>query len=84
MDIEFDPVKDVANIAKHGVSLARAVELEILAWEWDARFTHETRFRAWGLLDGDRYCLAFTVRDGAIRALSLRRAHLKEHRRHAH
>jgi uncharacterized DUF497 family protein len=27
MDIEFDPAKDAVNIRKHGVSLARAVNL---------------------------------------------------------
>jgi uncharacterized DUF497 family protein len=31
MDIEFDPVKDASNQAKHGVSLALAAELD-----WDA------------------------------------------------
>jgi uncharacterized protein len=31
MQIEFDPVKDASNQAKHGVSLALAAELE-----WDA------------------------------------------------
>ena len=32
MDVEFDPAKDAANIAKHGISLARARELDILAF----------------------------------------------------
>ena len=31
LQIEFDPKKDAANLAKHGVSLALAVELD-----WDA------------------------------------------------
>jgi uncharacterized DUF497 family protein len=36
MDIEFDPEKDRRNIAKHGVSLALAVDLEwSLAWVWE-------------------------------------------------
>jgi uncharacterized protein len=30
MRIEFDPAKDAANLAKHGVSLALAAELD---WE---------------------------------------------------
>ena len=37
MQIEFDPAKDDINIAKHGVSLARAVELEILTFIEDDR-----------------------------------------------
>lgn len=84
MDIEFDPAKDAANIAKHGVSLARAADLEIEAVVEDDRADYgETRVRAFGLIDGLPHCLVFTVRDGKVRAISLRRAHLKEYQRHA-
>jgi len=49
MLIEFDPAKDEANIAKHGVSLARAADLEILAFIEDDRTDYgEVRYRAWG------------------------------------
>ena len=34
MNITHDPAKDAANLAKHGVSLALAVQLE-----WDAAVT---------------------------------------------
>lgn len=79
MAIEFDPDKDASNVAKHGVSLSRAVDLEILAFLEDGRAEYgETRYRAWGLIGGKAYCLAFTRRDGEIRAISLRRAHRKE------
>lgn len=81
MDIEFDPAKDAANIAKHGISLARAGELEVLAYVDDARFA-EPRFRLYGLIDGKAYCVAGTRRNGAIRVISLRRAHAKEMKRH--
>ena len=82
MDIEFDPNKDEANIAKHGVSLVRTADLEILAVMRDARFTSEMRFRAFGLIDGAPHCLAFTMRGALVRAISLRRAHAKEMRRY--
>ena len=81
MQIEFDPDKDAANIAKHGVSLARSVDLEVQAYVEDRRFA-ERRFRLYGRIDGEAYCLAGTDRDGTIRAISLRRAHAKEMRRH--
>jgi len=42
----------------------------------------ETRYRAWGLIDGEFYCLAFTDRDGVLRAISLRRARDKEVKRY--
>ena len=35
MEIEFDPAKDEANLAKHGISLARAVDFEIIAFRED-------------------------------------------------
>ncbi|MDY0243142.1 MAG: BrnT family toxin [Rhodospirillaceae bacterium] len=65
MEIESDPAKDQANIAKHGVSLGRAADIEILAFIEDDRKEYgETRYRAWGLIDGEYFCLAFTHRQG--------------------
>ena len=81
MDIEFDPAKDAANIAKHGISLARAAELEVQAYVADDRFA-EPRFRLYGLIDGEAYCVAGTMRGETIRVISVRRAHAKETRRH--
>ena len=77
MATEFDPAKDAANIAKHGVSLARAGELQVVAIVDDGRFA-EPRRRAYGYLDGLAYCLAYTMRGQNIRAISLRRAHQEE------
>ena len=79
MAIEFDPKKDELNIAKHGISLDRATDMEILALIGDQRFEYgEIRFRAFGHIDGMAHCLCFTDRDGIRRVISLRRAHLKE------
>ena len=83
MDIEFDIAKDAANIANHGVSLARAADFDFLAVHADDRVASgETRYRAFGLIDGQPHCLAFTLRNGVLRAISLRRAHTKEFKRH--
>ncbi|KQS01541.1 hypothetical protein ASG11_17990 [Sphingomonas sp. Leaf357] len=82
MDIEFDPAKDALNIEKHGISLARAAELELLAYVADGRFA-EPRFRLYGLIDGESYCVAGTRRRGMVRVISLRRAHRKEMQRYA-
>lgn len=84
MAIEFDPAKDAPNIAKHGVSLSRAADLEILAFVEDDRNEYgETRYRAWGLIEGEYYCLVFTHRGERVRAIGLRRAHKKEIDRYA-
>jgi uncharacterized DUF497 family protein len=82
--VEFDPAKEAINLSKHGVSLARWVDLEIQAIIVDDRFDYgEPRYRAYGLIDGTAHCLVFTVRSGEYRPISLRRAHAKEMRRHA-
>jgi hypothetical protein len=81
MDIEFDPAKDVINLAKHGISLARAADLTDVVVVADERF-EEARFRLYGMIDGDWHCAAVTLRGPIVRIISLRRAHRKEVRRH--
>ena len=83
MDVSFDPRKNDINRVKHGLDLARARDLDILAIVEDGRFDYgEARYRAYGLLDDLPHCLVFSVRVDAIRAISLRRAHRKEIRHH--
>ena len=82
MDIEFDAAKDRVNIAKHGVSLARAAELAGIVVVEDERFS-EARFRLYGTIDGVAHCAAVTMRAGVVRVINLLRAHLKEMRRHS-
>jgi len=79
--ITFDPAKDAANIAKHGISLARGADLEAVGWVDDDRYA-EPRRRAYGYIDGQTYCLAYVIRGNVVRAISLRRAHTKEFNRH--
>ncbi len=79
MEIEFDPEKDAVNVRKHGISLARAASFTALNVKPDERFAYgEARYRAWGVIDEHAYCLAFTIRAGRVRAISLRRVHAKE------
>ena len=84
MKIEFDPEKDEENRRKHGISLADFegfdAEPEVLSDE--RQDYREPRFRAFGRIDGKGHCLAFTMRDGAMRLISFRRAHEKEMRRY--
>ncbi|RKE83741.1 hypothetical protein DFO46_0495 [Rhizobium sp. AG855] len=83
MMIDYDRAKDAANRQKHGISLERARDLDILAILEDDRNAYgEIRYRAWGLIDEKPHCLAFTYRDGRVRAISLRRAHRKEFERY--
>ncbi len=81
MRIEFDPDKDVLNRAKHGVSLALAVELEwdeALVWT-DSRFLYgEMRMIALAPRTNILYYVAFTSHGKALRVISLRRATRRE------
>jgi uncharacterized DUF497 family protein len=81
---DFDPAKEAINLSKHGISLARWVDLHVLAIIRDDRFEYgEPRYRAYGLIEGVAHCLVFTIRNERYRPISLRRVHAKEMRRHA-
>jgi uncharacterized DUF497 family protein len=81
MAITFDPAKDAANIAKHGVSLSLTGEMELSAAVIvidDRKAYGEARYLAFGLIAGRAHCLVFTVRGVDVRVISLRRANRKE------
>jgi uncharacterized protein len=81
MHIEFDPAKDVANLAKHGVSLAKAAELDwdhALVWI-DDRFDYdELRMIALAPETSTLYFVAYVEREDHLRIISLRPATRKE------
>ena len=81
---DFDPAKEAISLARHGISLARWVDLDVLAIIRDDRFEYgEPRYRAYGLIEGVAHCLVFAIRNERYRPISLRRVHAKEMRRHA-
>ena len=81
MRFEFDPGKDRANRAKHGVSLILAVELDwesALVWV-DGRFEYEeTRMIALAPKTEILYYVAFVDRGEVRRVISLRHANRRE------
>lgn len=84
MPVEFDPAKDAANMAKHGLSLADFggfdADPAVIA---DDRYDYgETRLLAFGRVGGVGHCLVFTVTGDTMRLISFRRAGEKEMRRH--
>jgi len=82
--IEFDPAKNLANIDKHGLDFNGIYELDwnsALVWEDVRRDYGEARYIA--LAMGDRlYSLSFTVRGGATRIISFRKANKREVRKY--
>ena len=80
--IEFDPEKDAANIAKHGVSLSLAdrIAMDDAIIVIDGRKEYgEVRYNAFSEIDGRMMALTFTYRDEVVRAISLRPCRTKEY-----
>jgi uncharacterized DUF497 family protein len=78
---EFDPEKDRANLAKHGVSLVLgAVVLENLAGEIvdDRRDYGELRLSAFGMVAGRLFVCTYTKRGDVVRIISVRKASRQE------
>ena len=77
----FDPTKDSANQAKHGVSLVLAEELDweaALVWIDDRFENDEWRMIALAPKTGILYYVAFVDRGEVRRIISLRRANRRE------
>jgi len=81
MDILFDPAKDAANCAKHGVSLALASQLEwdtAVVWP-DARHDYgELRQCAIAYVGLRLFFVVFVDRSTDRRIISLRKANPRE------
>lgn len=81
MQVTFDPAKDKANIAKHGVSLADAESLD-----WDLMLCCVDNRRDYSELReigfapiGDRvFCIVFVQRGDVLHIVSLRKANSRE------
>ncbi|HWM91798.1 MAG TPA: BrnT family toxin [Thermoanaerobaculia bacterium] len=81
MRVEFDPAKDESNLAKHGVSLALARQLDwdaALVWVDDRLAYDEVRMIALAPATDTLYYVAFVDRGEARRIISLRRAERRE------
>ncbi|MCK0506598.1 BrnT family toxin [Aromatoleum anaerobium] len=85
MEITFDPAKDAANIAKHGVPLSLATELD---WEslWakpdERRNYGEPRMIGYAIAGERLFCVVYTDRGEVRRVISLRKANPREVKRY--
>lgn len=86
MNITFDPAKDAANLAKHGVSLALAAQLEwdsALTWTDVRRAYGEPRQCGIGYIELRLFFVSFVDRADARRVIGLRKANPREVKRYA-
>ena len=83
MEFEWNETKRLANLAKHGLDFAHALEFE---WEnayviVDNRFEYaEERRIALGLFRGRAHVVVHTVRGKVTRLISFRKANTRETR----
>jgi uncharacterized DUF497 family protein len=81
VEISFDPVKDAANIRKHGIPLAYgAVVLESAIGEVeDIRYVYgETRLKAFAEINGRWFGCAYTMRDAVPHIVTIPRMRRNE------
>jgi hypothetical protein len=86
MNIAFDPAKDAKNVAKHGVSLAMATELEwdtFVVWPDERQEYGEPRQCGIGYIGPRLFFMAFVDRADERRVISLRKANQREMKRYA-
>jgi uncharacterized DUF497 family protein len=67
---DFDPVKEASNLSKHGISLARWINIDMKITFVDSRHDYgEIRYRGYGYIDGLAYCLVLpNAMDGCGRS----------------
>jgi uncharacterized DUF497 family protein len=86
MEITFDLAKDVSNIAKHGISLADAIDME---WDTlyavpDTRHVYgEDRMVGIAYIGLRLYAVVYVDRNEVRRIISLRKANRREESRYA-
>jgi uncharacterized DUF497 family protein len=83
--IEFDPAKDALNRHKHGVSLAQAARIDwpkVMAAPDSRRSYGEERYIAATPIGDRLHVVVFTIRNGVLRIISLRKANRREVKRY--
>ena len=81
MPIQFDPANRKATLEARGLDMVRAGEVfagATLTVEDDRRDYGEDRFITIGFLDGAMVVLVWTLREGAHRIISMRKANERE------
>jgi uncharacterized DUF497 family protein len=80
MNFEWDDQKSDSNKLKHGIDFndATALWIDPFRVEIKASFQDEDRFVLIGMMDDKIWTAIFTIRNQAVRIISVRRAREKE------
>ena len=85
MKIDFDAEKDALNRHKHGMSLAQAARIDwpkVMATPDNRRSYGEERYIAATPIGARLHVVVFTIRNGTLRIISLRKANRREIKRY--
>lgn len=85
MQLGFDPAKNERNVQERGLEFALVAELDWTSAmiDEDTRQAYgERRFRVLGYIRERLYALVFTPRAGKLHIISLRKANVREVKRH--
>ncbi len=82
MNYEWDEAKRLSNLAKHGYdfTLARRIYEQPNVMRLQSPRPGESRYVDLAVWDGKVLALVYTMREGAVRVISLRPADTKERR----
>ncbi len=77
---EYDPDKSAANMAKHGIDFEQAQELWLdeARAEVESEGGAEVRWLLMGKIEGRHWTAVYTMRDGKVRIISVRRSRANE------
>lgn len=82
MQIAFDPDKDAANLAKHGLPLAFGLrvfaDVAHVVLPSFRPIDGEDRYKAVGMVDGRLHTAVFVRREETVRLISVRRSNANE------
>ena len=81
MKLEWDEAKRRQTLAERGIDFA-----DVARFDWDSAIYHqderrdygESRILAFGFIDADFVSVVYTLRNDALRIISLRRANKRE------
>jgi len=78
MDIEFDPAKNDANTAKHGLAFKDAPQVwlddHMLVFKHTRAVDQEDRFKALGMIGDRLHTVIYTMRGTTFRIISFRKS----------
>ncbi|MGI4878001.1 MAG: BrnT family toxin [Janthinobacterium lividum] len=84
MEFEFDPAKNAANLAKHGVPLLFGARVfddpAVAAIDTIRAGDEELRYKAIGTIDGRLWTAVHVRRGTVVRLISVRRSNANERR----